>query len=125
MSVALAALVVVAFALALERMEIPDRAREVGDRARESLRVIRHPELDDRSKERALRRQAIRLFGLVGVLVGGSLLALGLPLLGVCLLEMAGVASFEGVLSVLGRPDFLVGATLLGTGAYLAAQGLR
>lgn len=110
----------VVFALVLERLELPDRARETGRRARESLDVLRDPSLDDRQKEEALQEQALRLFGLLGVLLGGSLLALGLPLLGVWLLELAGVSSLGAVLDVLERPDFLLGTAALGGGGYLA-----
>lgn len=116
----LAALVVVVFALVLERLELPDRARETGRRARESLDVLRDPSLDDLQKEEALQEQARRLFGLLGALLGGSLLALGLPLLAVWLLELAGVSSLAAVLGVLERPDFLLGTVVVGTGGYLA-----
>lgn len=120
MSFLLAALVVVAFALVLERLELPSRARETGRRARESLDVLRDPSLDDREKESALQEQALRLFGLLGILLGGSLLALGLPLFGVWLLELAGVSSLGAVLGVLERPDFLLGTVAVGAVGYLA-----
>lgn len=124
MSFLLAALVVVVFALVLERLRLPDRARETGERARASLDVLRDPELDDREKETALQEQSLRLFGLLGILLGGSLLALGLPLLGVWLLELAGVSSLEAVLGVLERPDFLLATVVVGVGGYLAYRKL-
>lgn len=125
MSFALAVLVVAGFALVVQRLGLPDRAREVGRRARESLEILGDRGRDDRSKERALRRQSGRLLRLLGLLVGGSALALGLPLLAVWLLELAGLASLAGVLSVLERADFLVAVTVAGTVAYLAVRKLR
>ena len=124
MSFFLAALVVVVFALVLERLRLPDRARETGERARESLEVLRDSSLDDREKESALQEQSLRLFGLLGILLGGSLLALGLPLFGVWLLELAGVSSLEAVLGVLERPDFLLGTVVVGVGGYLVYRKL-
>lgn len=124
MSFLLAALVVVVFALVLERLRLPDRARETGRRARESMDVLRDPSLDDRDKESALQEQSLRLFRLLGILLGGSLLALGLPLLGVWLLELAGVSSLAAVLDVLERPDFLLGTVVVGVGGYVAYRKL-
>lgn len=125
MSFLLAALVVVAFALAIERLELSERARETGRRARESLDVLRDPSLDDRQKEEALQEQARRLFGLLGILAGGSVLALGLPLAAVWLLELGGVASLEAVLDVLQRLDFLAGTAVAGVLAYLVVRKAR
>lgn len=125
MSVLLATLVVVAFALGVGWMDLPGRAREVGSRSREGLDALRDPALDDRAKEEALRGLALRLFGLLGRLVGGSLLALGLPLAAVWLLERAGVASLGAVLSVLERPDFLAAATGGGLLVYLVVRKAR
>lgn len=125
MSVLLAALVVVTFALAVGWMDLPGRAREVGARSRDGLDALRDPGLDDRAKEAALRRLAGRLFGLFGLLVGGSVLALGVPLLAVWLLEAVGVASLAGVLAVLERPDFLAAVTGAGLVAWLAVRRLR
>lgn len=120
----LAVMVVVVFAFVLERLDLPERARETGRRARESLEVLRDPELDDRQKESELQEQSLRLFGLLGVLLGGSLLALGLPLLAVWLLELGGVSSLEAVLDVLESPTFLVGTVVVGGGAYLLYRRL-
>lgn len=119
MNFLLAAFVVVAFAVTIERLDLPTRAREVGTRAMSCLRVLRDPSVDDDIKEHELQQQALRLFGLLGILVGGSALGILLPLLGVWLLDRAGVASLAAVLSVLGRIEFLAGATVLGFLAYL------
>lgn len=125
MSWFLAACVVVSFAAILEGLRLPWYARQVGDRARESLAVLRDAELDDREKERRMQRQSLRLFGLLAILVGGSVLAIGVPLGLVWGLEQMGVGSFGATLDVLERWDFLVGATVLGGGAYWALSRLR
>lgn len=118
MSFVLAALVVVGFALLVAALGLPGRARETAERARESLSVLRDPSLDDRSKERALQAQSLALFKLLGILAGGSLLAIGLPLLAVWGLEAMGVSSLGAVLGVLARVDFLAGTTVAGVLGY-------
>lgn len=120
----LAAMVVVVFALVLERLDLPEKARETGKRARRSLAVLRDPSLDDREKESALQEQSLRLFGLLGILLGGSLLALGLPLLVVWLLGLAGISSLGAVLAVLESPSFLLGTIVVGAVGYLAYRKL-
>lgn len=125
MNLLLATTVVVAFAVLIERFNLMERAREVGSRALGSLEVLRDPELDDVAKEKVLRRQAVRLFGLVGILGGGSLLALGLPLLAVWLLDLGGVASLESVLAVLSSIEFLIGATIIGVMTFLLFRRIR
>jgi len=120
----LAVMVVVVFALVLERLDLPERARETAARARESLDVLRDPELDDREKESALQEQSLRLFGLLGILLGGSLLALGVPLLAVWLLELVGVSSLDAVLGVLESPSFLLGTVVVGIAGWLVYRRL-
>lgn len=116
---------VISFAAILEGLRLPWYARQVGDRARESLAVLRDAEIDDREKERRMQRQSLRLFGLLAILVGGSLVALGVPLGMVWGLEQLGVGSLGGTLDVLERWDFLLAATLLGGGAYWALSRRR
>lgn len=122
MSLLLAVLVVVAFAVALEALGLPERAREVVRRSGECVHLLRDPSLDDAERERGLQRQAVRLFGLLGILAGGAALALGVPLAAVWLLERAGVASLPGVLEVLERVDFLLAACVVGGAAYFLAR---
>lgn len=125
MNIALAVFVVIGFAVTIERLDLPDRAREVSRHSTECLDVLRDDTLDDAEKEAALQQRARRLFVLLGLLGGGSVLALGLPLLGVWLLGQAGVGSFPGTLAVLQRLDFLAGTTVAGGVAYLLAQRIR
>lgn len=125
MSVFLACLVVAVFALAVGWLDLPSRAREAGAGARETLAALRDPSMDDRARETALRRQAVRMFGLFGRLAGGGLLALGLPLLGVWLLELGGVGSLASVLSVLERPDFLAAVTVTGLLVWAGLRSVR
>lgn len=125
MSFLLATFVVVAFAVTIERLNLAARAREVVSRATDCLRVLRDPSMDDEAKERILQQHTVRLLGLLGLLVGGGILALLLPLSAVWLLELAGVTSVAVVLSVLQRIDFLVSVTVLGLVAFLLLRWAR
>lgn len=124
MNLVLAALVIVGFALTIEFLNLPDRARTAGRRGIASLQVLRDPSMTDREKEEALQRQARALFGLLGSLVGGSALALAVPLASVWILTEMGVGTFAGTLAVLERIDFLAAATAIGLLGYLLARGL-
>lgn len=120
----LAGLVVVLFAALIHRLRLPARAREVATGATTCLRVLRDTALDDDAKARALRRQAGRFFTLFAILAGGSALALSVPLGGVWVLDLAGVAALSDVLTILARPDFLGATVLAGVGAYLVVRRL-
>lgn len=125
MNFALAILVVVGFATTIDLLNLPAHAREVGQRNTDCLNVLRDASLTDDAKERALQRHARRLFVLLGILVGGSFLALFLPLLAVWLLDEVGVGSFHTVLSVLQRFDFLAGTMVVGLLGYLLVRYVR
>lgn len=125
MNVALALFVVVGFAITLEYLELPRYARNVTRRGTDSLQVLQNSSLSDAEKEEALQRHARRLFMLLGILGGGSGLALGVPLGGVWLLEKVGVGSFAGTLAILQRIDFLIGTIIVGILAYLLVQRVR
>ena len=114
MNFALALFVVVGFAATIEYFDLPDRARTVGKQSSRSLAVLRDDSLGDREKEKALQSQSRKLFRLLGILAGGSVLALGLPLGVVWVLGRLGVGSFWGTMSILERIDFLAGVTVVG-----------
>lgn len=125
MNFALAVFVVVGFAVTIERLHLPARARDVGRHSTASLDVLRNESLSDADKETALQDRSRQLFRLLGILTGGSVLALGLPLGAVWLLGRVGVGSFEDTLAVLQRIDFLAGTTAVGLLAYFLVQRLR
>lgn len=114
----LALTVVVGFALGTTWLRLPARAREAATLARESFGVLRDPSLDDLAKERTLQRKTGRLVRLSGVLIGGSLVSLGLPLLLIWFLELLGIASLAAVLSTLEEPFFLAGTVAAGGLGY-------
>lgn len=122
MNVALALFVVVGFAAIIEYLDLPGRARAVGQRSKTTLSVLRDDSMEDREKETALQQQSRQLFRLLGILVGGSALALGLPLAIVWLLGRMGVGSFWGTLGILERIDFLAGVTVAGGLGYLLVR---
>lgn len=122
MDVLWASLVVACFAVVLQRLDLPVRANEVARRSRECLEILRDPALDDDRKEVALQRHARRLFVLLAVLVGGSVLALGLPLGAVWGLDRVGWASFPGTWATLQRLDFLAAVSLGGGLLWLISR---
>jgi hypothetical protein len=121
---ALAVFVVVGFAARLESLNLPDHARTVGKRSSRSLSVLLDDSLGDREKEEALQSQSRELLRLLSILVGGSVLALGLPLGIVWLLGQLEIGPFWGMIGVLEQIDFLVGVTALGGLGYLAFRKL-
>lgn len=120
-----AIVVVVGFAGLLHLFRLPAYAREVGRRGRDCLAVVRDASMDDRAKEEALQTHARRLFVLLGILGGGSALALGLPLGAVWLLDGGGLASLPDVWTTLQRLDFLAGTVIGGTLGYLVFRYFR
>ena len=125
MNVVLAMFVVVGFAVTIERLHLPSRAREVGRHSTACLDVLQDDSLSDADKEAALQQQSRNLFRLLGILTGGSVLALGVPLGIVWLLEKAGVGSYSGTLAMLQRLDFLAATTVVGLLAYVLVQRVR
>jgi len=127
MNIVLAAGIVVGFAVIIERLRLrlPAHARQVGRHSTTCLRVLRDDSLDDAAKETALQNRAQELFGLLGRLVGGSALALGLPLGGLWLLSHAGVGSFGKTFVTLQRIDFLAVTTAVGLLAYVLVERTR
>ena len=125
MNLALAVFVVVGFAGTLELLNLPRHARAVGQRSQDALAVLRDESLSDREKEEALQGHSRRLFVLLGILAGGSALALGGPLALVWGLERLGVGSFGRVLAILQRLDFLAASIVVGGLAYLLVRSLR
>lgn len=119
MNVALALFVVVGFATIIEYLDLPARARAVGERSRATASVLSDDSMGDREKETALQQQSRHLFRLLGILVGGSALAIGLPLGIVWVVGELGVGSFWGTLDVLERIDFLAAVTIAGGVGYL------
>lgn len=114
MSFASAICVVVIFAILVGILQLPARAIEVVDRSSACMSIVRDPTMDDADKERELQNHALRLFHLIGILGGGSILALGLPLGAVWALDFAGLVSLTSVLSILQRLDFLLGTMIVG-----------
>ena len=125
MNLALAIFVVVGFAGVLELLSLPEHARAVGRRSQDAFAVLQDESLDDREKEEALQGHSRQLFALLGILGGGSVLALGGPLAIVWGLERLGVGSFAVVLRILQRLDFLGATIIVGLVGYLLVRSLR
>lgn len=122
MSLLLAALVVVAFCVLIERLNVAGIAREVVERTRRSLEALRDSDLDDAAKERLLRGNSLRLFGSFGTIVAVTTSSLLLPLSGVWALDRAGLAAFPEVMEILQRLDFLVAASVVGACVYYVSR---
>lgn len=125
MNLALAVFVVIGFAGVLELLNLPEHARSVGERSRDAFAVLQDDSLSDREKEEALQTHSGHLFLLLGILAGGSVLALGGPLGIVWGLEHLGAGSFWTVLAILQRIDFLAATIVVGLLGYLLVRQLR
>ena len=125
MNFVLASFVVVGFAVTIDLLGLVDQAIKVGKRSRESFQVLRDSAMSDREKEEAMQDQSRKLFMLFGILLGGSGLALALPLAIVWLLGQAGIGTFTSTLATLSRVDFLIGVTVVGIPIYLIVRRFK
>ena len=117
-----ASLVVVGFVVLAHFVGLIPKTAEVLARTRESIAVLKDPQLDDDSKERHMQQNAIVLFKLLGLLLLGSAVALLTPFAIIWLADIAGLLSLNSSIEMLLRWDFLLGATVIGFAAY---YGLR
>ena len=125
MNFVLACFVVVGFAVTIDLLGLVDQALKVGQRSRKSFEILRDSSMSDREKEKAMQKQSRKLFKLFGILLGGSGLALVLPLAIVWLLGQAGIGTFPGTLATLTRVDFLLVVTFVGILIYLIVRRFR
>lgn len=93
--------------------------------SRRSAAILRDAALDDDAKEAAMQQGAVRLMKLALLLLIGSTAALAAPIGAVWLLESVGIMSVDGVVGILMRWDFLLLASVVGVGAFVALQRRR
>jgi len=121
MSLLGAILVVVPFSVLIHVFRLVETTKEVINIARQSLETMRNDQLGEDEKEIIAQKNALKLFGLLGVLLAGSVSAILFPLLLIRLSELIGWFSLDGVLIMLQRWDFMIGAVFLGLAAHSAS----
>lgn len=114
MSLIGASLVVIAFAVLAHYIGLARWTGEVMVHSRQAAAVLQDNSLDDLAKEKAMQVAAIQLFKLLGLLIMGSLTAVSLPIGAIWLADTGGLLSFDDVLAMLVRWEFLLAATVIG-----------
>ena len=109
-----ASLVVIAFAVLAHYIGLVRWTGEVMLHARQAAAVLQDSALDDLAKEKAMQVAAIQLFKLLGLLILGSLAAVTLPIGAIWLADAGVLLSFDDVLAMLVRWEFLLAATVIG-----------
>ena len=118
MSLLGAVFIVIGFAAIAYLLRLPKYAGEVFTKVNSAMLALRDPDLGDDQKEKLLQQYAIRMFALLGILTGGSVLALTVPLGLVWTLGLVQIMSFDGVLETLVQWEFIVGTCVIGLVAY-------
>jgi len=116
-----ATLMVIMFAVLLHVLGLVQRTKEVVAIGQAASRTLRDASLSDSEKEHRMQQNSLALFRLLAVLILGTFFALAIPLAVIWVLQLAGILSVKGVLQMLARWDFIVGATFLGILVYVAA----
>jgi len=107
-----AALLVVGFTLLLRVLGLVKVGNDIMQIALDSLESLSSSRLSDDEKESVLQRNSIKLFGSFFKVIGGSAIALLLPVVLLWLLERAGFLSLSSVFSVAASPSFLLASGL-------------
>ena len=109
-----ASFVVITFAILSYYLGVISRSREAISIAQSAGKILRDNKIEDGDKEKILQRSSLRLFGLLGMLLFGSAIALLAPFGLLWVIEMAGYPIIDETLIMLQRWEFLVGATVVG-----------
>ena len=122
MSVVGASFIVVGFAVLAHFIGLSRWTGQVMKRVKDSMAVLRNSQLDDHAKEKALQHSTVRLFKLLSLLLVGSAVAVLAPVAVVWLFDAIGLISFDAVLDMLQRLDFLLAAMLISFAAFFALR---
>jgi hypothetical protein len=120
-----ASFIVVGFLLLAYLMRVPERAREAVTRSLRAVDDLRNPNLSEVHKEAAIQAHAGRLFALFLLVTGSTMLALGLPVGVVALLDLAGIVDLREVLGAALSWKFMAVATAAGIAVILLVRKLR
>ena len=104
---------ILGFMILLKVFGLIGRTKKVTGVARSALEVVRDRDLDDRQKEAATQKYAKELFSLFIVIAGASLIALGIPLGIVWIMELANLLTVAEVISATLTLEFLGIAVVL------------
>lgn len=124
MTLAVAALSVLAFLAAFWRIGVVGAATGAMTTASGAMRVIASRELDDDTKERETQRAAIGLLGGVLSILWRSVAALVAAGIPIYVAEAAGLVGSETVIDFLARWDVIVIVSIVMIAAYLAVRRL-
>lgn len=108
-----ASLLVAGFLVLFQLLNLVRWAEKALSLSRESLFEISRRDIDDDEKEQNLREHALKLIGILGILVGGGIAAAGVPLLILWGIDGLGFVSLTATLAFASTWEFLVGATLV------------
>ena len=106
-SIAGALFLVVGFVVLMKVFGLVEKSRKVVSIAGKAASDLRNPEFDDEHKEKALQGYAKSLFQLFFLLLVGGILALGIPVLLIYLMDQTGWLSIDGVIEASLRWEFL------------------
>jgi hypothetical protein len=124
--VAIAALCLGIFVVALRLSGIVGASAAVLATTRDTLAVIRDSSLDDAAREKAVQRASVNLMARFGSILARGGLALGASLLPVWLADTAGLASSGAVFELLSRWDvMLITAAVMVAGFVIPVRPWR
>jgi len=107
-----AIILVVGFIILLKGLRLVENNLKVIAIAKEAASVMQNSTLDDRQKEQALQKHAIKLFNLFILILFSSAAAIGLPVGVIWLLEQTGVLSMMAVIDFTLTWQFILASTL-------------
>jgi hypothetical protein len=117
-----AASAVIAFSVAFLASGLIGVARQAAAAARDSLRALSDPSLDDAAKESHARAASLKLFGAFAGIALRSALVLLAPVAALWVFDALGLVPLDAAFDFLLRWDVLLLATLLGVGVWFVLR---
>lgn len=117
---------IIGFMIFMKVFGLVAKSYRVTSVAKSALDVVRDPNMDDRQKESATRQYSKELFSLFFVIAGASVVALGIPLVVIWVMDLANLVSlseviegtitleFLGIAAVISAIFILLGKTRFG-----------
>ncbi len=120
-----ASVIVILFLFLLKLFNLVENSMSVVKISRLALDDIRNPDLSDDKKEEQTQKYAIKLVKLFAILTICSILALGIPISLIWLLDYFAVLSFDNVVEITLSTWFLVVSTFLIAGFFWVTRNRK